>query len=520
MAGKRANGEGTVPKGKRKDGRFLGQVSVLTVSGHRKRVSVYGKTRQEVQEKLTAVKMQGQQGIPVPDRTWKLGDYLDYWLDTFVKRDRRPKTYVNCELAVRLYLKPGIGSRALTALSVPVVQSFLNGLLEDGKSVRMVQVVRTTLSGALTRAQREELVSRNVARLVELPEYKRKKIVPWSLDEAKLFLAAAADHRLFAAFALLLFYGLREGEVLGLRWCDIDREKGVIHIAHQLQRVEGKLTLLPVKTDAGERDLPIVARIGEGLDVYRRQQASLRGRASRWSGSGDDEELVFTTNVGTAIEARNFLRTFYKICNENNLRVIKVHHLRHTAATLLKDLGVPGSDRQKILGHANIATTQQIYEYVSMESRTEAIEKVQSVFAQVLGGESEDCSQNCSQMSSQTTRLPFMQPHPIYKFGGPGGTRTLDILLKRQPRTYSRHRLQSVKAAMQMCTRELLVGCVAVNVAVRSHMASPEESPIDHQVDMTSLSAPEAALGRAGLFANGLEGSSELQGELYGTIPR
>jgi integrase len=134
-------------------------------------------------------------------------------------------------MITRLYLIPGLGNRRLTSLSVPVVQDFLNQRLDKGDSVRKVQVMRTVLSAALTRAVREELLVRNVARMAELPESKPATIHPWSASEARQFLAAAKDDSLYAAFVVLIFYGLRRGEALGLRWEDIDFDAGTIRFA-------------------------------------------------------------------------------------------------------------------------------------------------------------------------------------------------------------------------------------------------------------------------------------------------
>src|SRR6516225_5337313 len=122
----------------------------------------------------------------------------------------------------RLYLIPGLGSRRLTSLTVPIVQQFLNQRLEKGDSVRKVQVMRSVLSAALTRAVREELILRNVARLAELPQWQRGTVRPWSADEARQFLAASRSDALYPAFLMLILYGLRRGETLGLRWEDID----------------------------------------------------------------------------------------------------------------------------------------------------------------------------------------------------------------------------------------------------------------------------------------------------------
>jgi integrase len=211
---RRRDGDGSVYK--RQDGYWVGAFYARTTSGARKRVVVYGKSLQEARDKLLHAMQQAQAGIPVPDQAWRLDMYLEYWLENVVKRNRRPATYNLYEMIVRLFLNPGLGGRRLTSLSVPIVQQFLNQRLEKGDSVRKVQVMRTVLSAALTRAVREELLVRNVARLVELPESKRGTIRPWSAAEARQFLAAARSDPLYPAFVVLIFYGLRRGEALGL----------------------------------------------------------------------------------------------------------------------------------------------------------------------------------------------------------------------------------------------------------------------------------------------------------------
>jgi len=353
---RRVNGEGSVYK--RGDGYWVGALDVPTTSGARKRVVVYGKTLAEAREKLAKVQQDVRSGIPVSDKVWKLGPYLDYWLENFVRRNRRPATYNLYEMIVRLYLKPGLGGRKLTSLTVPTVQEFLNRRLQQGDSIRKVQVIRTVLSAALTRAVREELIVRNVARLVELPQWQRGQIRPWAADEARAFLASARPDPLYSAFVLLILYGLRRGEVLGLRWDDIDFDGGTIHIRQQLQRVRGELFLAPVKTQAGKRGLPLLDTAAQALKLQAERQALYRiDMGSAWPETG----LVFTTRTGRPVEPRNFVRSFRRICDDSKIRLIKVHHVRHTVGSLLKDLGVPARDAHTILGHTRISTTLEIY---------------------------------------------------------------------------------------------------------------------------------------------------------------
>ncbi|MFG2569134.1 hypothetical protein ACGFR6_27370 [Streptomyces sp. NPDC048567] len=176
------------------DGRFEGAVYVLTTSGARKRVRVYGAPRAEVHTKLTEAKAKNGQGIPTANQSWRLRDYLEYWLAEVVKPDRRPATYAQCEMIVRLYLKPGLGPRSLSHLPVPLVQSYVNGLITNGHSISKEHVIRKVLSAALTRAERDELKNRNVARLVELPSEDRKETEPWSAAEAVRFLEVVRPH--------------------------------------------------------------------------------------------------------------------------------------------------------------------------------------------------------------------------------------------------------------------------------------------------------------------------------------
>src|SRR3712207_5482559 len=124
MTRARANGEGTIYR--RKDGRWEGAAYLQTTSGKRKRVRVYGHSHVEVRDKLTELKARAQQGVPVPDKAWRVGEYLDYWLENVVRPNLRPKTIQQYESVSRLYLKPGLGSIKLTDLSVPLVQAFLN----------------------------------------------------------------------------------------------------------------------------------------------------------------------------------------------------------------------------------------------------------------------------------------------------------------------------------------------------------------------------------------------------------
>jgi integrase len=197
---------------------------------------------------------------------------------------------------VRLYLKPGLGRKPLGRVRVADVQAFLNGQIRAGHSIAKVHVMRMVPGAAFTRAMREELVFMNPARLATLPPAPSAKNRPWSADEARRFLTIARSDPLHPAFLLLLLYGLRRGEVLGLSWDDVDLAEDVLRVSWQIQRIDGQLRRVPVKTDAGRRELPLIPIARDALIDLAGQQADARRRAGD---SWTDNDLVFTTRTAS-----------------------------------------------------------------------------------------------------------------------------------------------------------------------------------------------------------------------------
>jgi integrase len=172
---------------------------------------------------------------------------------------------------------------------------------------------------------------------------------------------------------MLLLYGLRRGEVLGLRWRDVDEDDGEIRIRQQVQRMRGELQLYSVKSAAGRRDLPLLPVALTVLDLRRHAQAADRAELGRaWQDNG----LVFTTKTGRPVEPRNLVRSSHRICAAHSLRDIEVHHLRHTTATLLKNLRVPARDAQIILGHSRLAITLEIYTHEDRQAHRDALGRI------------------------------------------------------------------------------------------------------------------------------------------------
>jgi integrase len=248
---KRGNGEGSVYQ--RSDGKWCG---ALVVAGRRR--VIYGSTRQDAAQKLTKAMDAASKGLLREPSRLTIGGFLERWLEDTVKPRVRPLTYSGYAVNVRRHIIPALGDVRLDRLGPEQVQSFLNRKLTDGLSSKTVAYIRQVLRTALDQALRWNLVSRNVATLVPAPRKERKTIHPLEPHEIGKFLNAVAGRRLEALYVTTLALGLREGEVLGLKWEDVEFRVGTLRVQRQLQRFGGHLQLVEPKTDRARRvlDLP------------------------------------------------------------------------------------------------------------------------------------------------------------------------------------------------------------------------------------------------------------------------
>lgn len=321
MAGKNLNGQGSVYQ-RKQDGMWIGAAYVLTTTGHRKRITVSSRDPEEARKALTRKIADSDAGIPVAAQTWTVAQYFAYWLEHIVK-PRRPKTYQGYEGVVRRYLTPILGRKKLHRLSAPDVKMMMTRLRTECRccadgidaareekarkccakakcchqvlSVRTVQFVHAVLRNALQNAVREEMIPRNVAKLVQVETARYRINRGLSLEQAKHLLTAAKGDRLHALYVLALYLGMRRAELLGLRWADVDLEAGTLEIVQTLQRVEGRLQFLPPKTDSSARTVPLIAAAAKALKDHRIAQHKERLEAGfGWTDTG----LVFTSRSG------------------------------------------------------------------------------------------------------------------------------------------------------------------------------------------------------------------------------
>lgn len=376
---RRGAGEGGISR--RKDGRYEATIVLGRKDGRAVRKSLYGRTKKEVQEKLLKAQQSLVQGMPLPDGRQTVGQFLDRWLLDSVAHSVRPRTYASYRQMIRLHVDDDVRRLPLVKLTPQHVQALLNAKTREGLSPRSVQYLRAILRRALAQAVRWGVVARNAAALSDSPRVERARFEPFSPEEARAFLAAVRGNRLEALYTVATALGLRQGEALGLRWQDIDFSHGTLRVVTQLQRIDGKLTLVEPKTRESRRTVSLPAVAVRSLHEHRVRQLEERLSAGeRWQ----DHGLVFCTSRGTPICAVNLSREYHRLLARHEIRRIRFHDLRHTCATLLLVQGVDPRVIMDLLGHSQISTTMDIYAHVMPDLRKEAANKMDEVLA-VLG---------------------------------------------------------------------------------------------------------------------------------------
>ncbi len=402
----RSNGDGSIfPY---RNG-YAAYVWVTTPSGRRQRKYVYGKTRDVVRSKWVQLADAARRG-PVVTSTPTVAQYLQRWLVDVVAPNLAPLTHSTYEILIRLYIAPGIGHIRLDRLRVRDVQTWLNALARtcqccaQGKdarraakdpararccakgqccrsyaSPRTIKDLRTVLRSALSTAMSDELISKNVAALAKAPKIRPRKVVAWSSDEARRVLesARADGDALYAAYVLILLLGLRKGEVMGLTWPAVDLDKQELSIGLQLQRVRRELLLRETKTAASDSVLPMPDLCVAALRLRAREQANDREQVGdAWRGHEPGAGLVFTGRYGTPMDPRTLNRRFSARCEASGVRHIGVHDARKTCATLLVDLDVHPRVIMRVLRHADLGVTMEIYANASSASTREALRRL------------------------------------------------------------------------------------------------------------------------------------------------
>jgi len=369
MANKRGQNEGSIYK--RKDGRWVGQV---TVEG--RQIYQYSKTQREARQWVQQMQSQIDKGLTLVGTQSTLAEYMEHWLKT-VKSSVRPNTWVQYTQITHQHILPSLGKIKLNDLKPAQIQSLYNSKLNAGASPRTVRLIHSVLRRSLNIAMKQGLLSRNPAHSVTQPKLKPKEMQTLTDVQVRTLLLAARKSRFEVLYYLAVTTGLREGEILGLKWSDLDWNNRHLQIQRQLHRVSGEgLIFSEPKSSKSKRVIVLGKEILEKLrEHFQRQQQERLFADQRWQ----ENDLVFPSTIGTPMEPRNLLKDYKDLLNKAGLPNIRFHDLRHTAATLMLQQGTNPKIVQERLGHSTITLTLDTYSHVLPAMQEEVAEKMDEI---------------------------------------------------------------------------------------------------------------------------------------------
>ena len=380
MPKRRANGEGNIRK--RKDGRWEGRYTVGHDPETGKAIikNVLGKTQAEVKEKLKKA-IEENVGIDYGRaKTYTVGNWLEVWYENYAKIKMRPSTYLTYHGYIENHIKPQLGKIPLNDLTTLHLQQFYKKLLAEGRverieaqkqpkglSAKTVRNIHQIISSALKLAVEQRLIARNPADGCALPKAERKEMQTLPVEQLTSFLREAKDSGVFALYYIDLTTGLRRGELLGLKWSDIDLEKGDLRVQRQIGRIDGKIIEMPLKTKNAYRTLPLST---DAIDVLMQQR--------RKTGNS---EWVFPSPTGGPMSPDSVLHMLHRVLKRAGLPKVRFHDLRHTFATLALQNGVDVKTVSGMLGHFSAGFTLDTYAHVTTSAKREAAKTMGNILS-------------------------------------------------------------------------------------------------------------------------------------------
>lgn len=398
MAKKRANGEGTIRQ--RKDGRWEGLYTV-----NYKRKSVYGKTKEEVRKKLNKIQNELDSGLYTEKSNITFGAWLDEWLCIYVKPTVKLSTYGSYEGYIRNHIKPELGKTKLKDLRADMLQKFINQKLSEGRcdkvkdkdtnnlvikkgglSEKTIKNMYNMIHSSLKQAYKNGLVYQNVSELITLPKQKRNEMCVLSVKEQQALQKAVQGERLGVGIILTLFTGLRLGELLGLKFDDIDFKAKTVTIRRTLNRLKvfdnaDKKTDIVIgepKTNKAKRVIPLQDFLIPLLEEHKIRITKEKLRAGNLY---NYEGFIMCNEFGKYIEPRTYQDFFKKMLKKAAIQNTNFHTLRHTFATRALENGFDVKVLAEILGHADASTTLNKYAHALPDHKRTSMEKISCLYA-------------------------------------------------------------------------------------------------------------------------------------------
>jgi integrase len=372
---RRGHGEGSIyPRRDRS-----GYAATITLENG-KRKTFYGKTYQEAQEKLLKARHEQQQGTLITEKDQTVRQYLEYWLEHVDKPSLRLGTYVrHCQL-LRKHILPELGHYTLQRLSPDRIQALYTKKLGEGLAPGTIKGIHTLLHKALRNAVRWRKIAYNPCDAVTPPQASSSQRQVLTIEQAHQLLEAAKGHRLEVLLTMALVTGMRRGELIGLKWQDIDFERRTVEVRRTMTRLPGYgVVESEPKTASGKRTITLPPFLVGMLRQHRKDQLEMRlKKGPAWNKS----DYVFCNSWGAFFNPSHLQEVFQRLLKDAGLAQMRFHDLRHSAATILLRMGVPAHVVKEILGHSHISITLGIYGHVLPGMHEEAMDRMGKLFGE------------------------------------------------------------------------------------------------------------------------------------------
>jgi integrase len=309
--------------------------------------------------------------------------YIAEWLDG-IRTSVSPRTWTRYEQLVRCHATPVFGKATLEKITPQQLQRLYADLAKSGAGQGTVLQVHAVLHRAFKQALLWNLIPRNPADAVARPKQRRQEMTTLSPEQVRKFLEAATGDRLEALYVLAITTGMRQGELLGLRWKDIDLSLGMIHLQASLQRTKDGFEFVQPKTHRSRRQVMLTTAAREALERHRVSQTAERlVKGDVWE---NKDVLVFTNQTGGPLDGTLLLRKCFRpLLKKAGLPVVRFHDLRHTAATLLLGRGVHPKIVSEMLGHSTVNITLDLYSHVTPTMQLEAVVAIDALLSESAG---------------------------------------------------------------------------------------------------------------------------------------
>lgn len=390
----RGNGEGSIYK--ISEGKWCAAITIgRNENGSLKRKYFYGKTRFEVSDKLTADLNSINTGTFVEPNKITVAEWMDIWLYDYKKSNVRPTTFQSYEYLARVHIKPSLGSLLLKNLRPDHIQKMYNEKLKSGRAdkesgglnPKTIKNMHNVLHDALDQAVKNNILLRNSSEVVNTPRHVKKEIKVLSFEDQQKLMQALEGEKYRLAFILALGTGMREGEVLSLRWSDFDLRKGFVKVRRTVKRVKlfddnknshTEVIYSEPNTKCGNRDIPIPGNILRELKSEYLKYLQLKLQEGETYNNIDG--YLFVNDFDKPIEAVTLIKGYNKVLKRIGLVGINSHTLRHTYATRLLEANEHPKVVQELLGHSDITMTLNIYSHVMPDVKYAAAAKLDNLF--------------------------------------------------------------------------------------------------------------------------------------------